>query len=136
MNRQQRRASEANGRQMMAGGWNRFEDITAEALVSPAFQAMTTVRPVQVWKNNLYIVQRWAAVDTWMGPLEKLGCRRNDGSVVRAWADLQRIKTELLGPERVAMEFFPAESKLTDVANMYWLWALPADIFSPVSLGK
>src|SRR5438034_10689879 len=37
-----------------------------------------------------------------------------DGLPVRRWRDLQRIKNELMGPEREAVEVFPAESRLHD----------------------
>lgn len=139
MNRLQRRASQANGRKMMAGGWNAFEDFTAEAMQTVSAKAAVErgyKPPAQVWKNNLYVVQVWEPRETWMGALTKLGVRRNDGGIVRSWSDMQRIKNEILGPERVAMEFYPAESALTDVANMYWLWALPEGVPAPVSLRK
>lgn len=40
------------------------------------------------------------------------------------WADKQQIKNELFGPEATAIEVFPAESELTDAADMYHLWIL------------
>jgi len=48
-----------------------------------------------------------------------------DGRPVRRWRDLQRIKNELMGPEREAVEVFPAESRLHDPANAYDLWVAP-----------
>lgn len=48
-----------------------------------------------------------------------------DGLPVRRWRDLQRIKNELVGPEREAVELFPAESRLHDPCNAYDLWVAP-----------
>jgi hypothetical protein len=55
-----------------------------------------------------------------------LSIQRRDGSPVRRWRDLQRIKNELAGPEREAVEVFPAESRLHDPCNAYDLWVCPA----------
>lgn len=41
------------------------------------------------------------------------------------WRDFQRIKDELVGPEREAVELYPAASRLLDTANEYHLWVLP-----------
>lgn len=41
------------------------------------------------------------------------------------WAAKQRVKDELIGPERVAVEVFPARSELVDQADTYHLWVLP-----------
>lgn len=54
-----------------------------------------------------------------------------DGLPVRRWRDLQRIKNELVGPEREAVEVFPAESRLHDPGNAYDLWVAPADYRFP-----
>lgn len=53
-----------------------------------------------------------------------LSIKRNDGSAIRDWRDMQRIKNELLGPEFEAVELYPAESRLTDGANQFHLWAI------------
>lgn len=41
------------------------------------------------------------------------------------WREFQRIKTELVGPEREAVELYPAESRLLDTSNEYHLWVMP-----------
>lgn len=51
-----------------------------------------------------------------------LSIRRIDRKPVRDWRDLQRIKTQLLGPDCEAVEIFPAEDRLVDTANQYHLW--------------
>lgn len=74
------------------------------------------------WRNNIYAVQVFARA----GAMH-LAIRRHDGAEVRGWSDLQRIKTELYGPERVAIEIYPRESELENAANMRHLFVLPED---------
>jgi hypothetical protein len=48
--------------------------------------------------------------------------RRRDGKPDVPWSHKQRIKSELVGPECEAVELFPAESRLFDLAHVYHLW--------------
>jgi hypothetical protein len=41
------------------------------------------------------------------------------------WDDLQRLKRECGRGERWAVEIFPADSEVVNVANMRHLWVLP-----------
>jgi len=43
--------------------------------------------------------------------------QRLDGQPARDWRDLQRIKNELVGAEREAVELYPQESRLMDMSN-------------------
>lgn len=56
------------------------------------------------------------------------------GAIEPTWAERQRIKNELLGRERVAVEVFPAMSQLVDAADCYHLWLLPAGFALPFGL--
>lgn len=40
------------------------------------------------------------------------------------WSEKQMIKNELFGSESMAIEVFPKESELVDLADMYHLWVL------------
>lgn len=53
-----------------------------------------------------------------------LSIRHNDRKAIRDWRHFQRIKNELAGDEREAMEIYPKESQLVDEANTYHLWVL------------
>lgn len=53
-----------------------------------------------------------------------LSIRHNDRRAVRDWRHFQRIKNELAGAERQAVEIYPKESSLVDEANTYHLWVL------------
>lgn len=79
---------------------------------------------VGVFKNNLYQVtmhefESDGAMIVW------LIIRRLDSEAVHDWRHLQRIKNELCGPEREAVEVYPAESRLVDTSNQYHLFVLP-----------
>jgi hypothetical protein len=57
---------------------------------------------------------------TWLNIIPKAS-----GSHVRPWQDFQRIKNELVGEEREAVELYPAESRLIDTSNAWHLWCPP-----------
>jgi hypothetical protein len=65
-----------------------------------------------------------------------LSIRHNDRRAVRDWRQFQRIKNELVGEEREAMEIYPAESRLVDEANSYHLWVMPAGQQVPVGFNE
>lgn len=50
-----------------------------------------------------------------------------DRAPIRDWRIGQRVKNEVAGPEWEAVELYPAESRLMDEANEYWLWAFHPD---------
>ena len=54
-----------------------------------------------------------------------LNIRRRDGGMVKDWRHFQQIKNEIAGPEREAVEIYPAESRLVDTSNKWHLWVLP-----------
>jgi len=41
------------------------------------------------------------------------------------WADYQRIKNEVCGPDREGVEFYPRDRDLRDHGNGYHIWVLP-----------
>ena len=56
------------------------------------------------------------------GAMLHLSIKRRDKRPIHDWRDLQRIKNELCGTERQAVEIYPPESLLVDSANQYHLW--------------
>lgn len=75
----------------------------------------------QLFRNNRYQVVRRPMED---GAV-MLSIFRIDRAPSRDWRDFQRIKNELAGVEREAVEIYPAESRKVDMANQYYLWVLP-----------
>ena len=60
-----------------------------------------------------------------VGYIMELSIRNNDRSARRDWRDFQRIKNELLGPDWEAVELYPAEERLVDTANQFYLFCVP-----------
>lgn len=85
-------------------------------------QAEREAMEAETWGNDRYqvTVRRRPG-----GSVENLSVRRQDRKPIRDWRDLQRIKNELAGFEVEAAELFPADARLVDSANQYWLWCLP-----------
>ncbi|HTA46356.1 MAG TPA: hypothetical protein VK789_28130 [Bryobacteraceae bacterium] len=57
------------------------------------------------------------------GGMVILTIRREDRRPVTDWRDVQWIKNQLLGPEVEAVQLFPAESRLVDTSNQFYLYA-------------
>jgi hypothetical protein len=88
--------------------------------------------------NAYFVNSRYQVAATYLDPKLRsrgwisLSIKRRDRSPLHDWRDLQRIKNEVIGLEREAVELYPAESRLVDTANQYWLWVLPDGDALPV----
>jgi len=71
------------------------------------------------WCNNKLSVQLHQGAG-W----PRVMVRKHDSTRVE-WAELQRIKNELFGEDRVAVEVLPRQRDLVDSANMYWFFLVP-----------
>ena len=87
------------------------------------------------YENDEYIVfvDKYAQTMTKGLKVWELSILRHDGQPARDWRDLQEIKTTLVGAEYEAMEMFPAESRVIDVANETHLFAVMTDKLEPVT---
>jgi len=99
--------------------WTPFE----ESELSPEAKAGGYTR--LLWNSRYHLFIREMEHEIWGGKLVHLSIKRNDKECVHDWRDLQRIKNEVVGEEREAVELYPAESRLVDQANQYHLWVLP-----------
>ena len=82
------------------------------------------------WANDLYVVnlRRMPAQNPTMPEAIHLSIRNQDRSTRHDWRDFQRIKNQLAGPEWEAMEIYPAESRLVDMANQYHLFCFQFEL--------
>lgn len=131
MNRATRRANEAEARRIVRKGWSALVEVEAGRMNQAADFGCPGL--LRAWTNNVYSVQLYLCVSEW-GPIDHLMIKRHDDAASRSWADMQRIKNELFGPERVAVEVYPPVSELVDQANMYHLWILPVGFRLPFRL--
>lgn len=112
-------------------GWGQWKEGPLPRDARPELRSLRDV--VRTWIGGKYSVQVKLVACDW-GLVEHFMVRRHDGAPVSSWADKQRIKDELAGPERVAVEVFPPRSRLVDDANMYHLWILPEGFVMPFGL--
>lgn len=85
------------------------------------------------FSNDTYLVNV-SKVYCQLGEVIHLSIKRHDNEPVRSWSDLQEIKNLLVGPEHEAIEIYPAESRLVDMAPQYHLWVF-ADVEYRVPVG-
>ena len=62
------------------------------------------------------------------GKMLHLNIRRRDGGLFKDWRHLQEIKNQIAGPEREAVEIYPAESRKVDTSNKWHLWVFPEGV--------
>ena len=108
--------------------WTTF--VQADSATSPVLDDVTVARFMEgtiLFVNSRYHVhiRRRPSTITEAGYVMELSIRNNDRSARRDWRDFQRIKNELLGPEWEAAELYPAEERLVDSANQFYLFCVP-----------
>ena len=52
------------------------------------------------------------------------------------WKFLQKVKNEILGEDRLAVEIYPPTSELIDEVNAYHLWVFPKGFKLPFGLSR
>lgn len=77
----------------------------------------------QIFLNSRYQVNvRTRKAPPPFGAYAELSIKTRDKVAYHDWRDFQRIKNELIGPEFEAVELYPAESRLVDTSNQYFLF--------------
>lgn len=106
-------------------------------------EAIRIERAAELWTNDVYTVI-WrqgkladeflhpSVMSEWRGKCGYLSIRRNDREPCDNWRDFQEIKNQLAGPDREAVQLYPAEERLVDTANQYHLWVIPKDMAFPM----
>lgn len=82
--------------------------------------------------NDIYQVNISEVKDSEGNAWEWLSIKRRDKKVIHDWRAFQRIKNELCGENREAIEIYPPEDQLVDEANQFHLWVLPEGRVSPI----
>lgn len=110
--------------------WEKLERVTVtipeqlQKLFDVSPEAREKFEATEQWANTKYHVGL-----TRMGPDDAggesihLSIKRHDRKPMPNWRDFQMIKNQLCGFEAEAVELFPAESRVVDMANQYHLWA-------------
>ena len=85
---------------------------------------------------NLCVCSR--LIRTKLGTVEHVtisrGTGTNDGSGEVTWAEKMRIKNELFGENRFAIEVFPKKKNLVDVCDVYHMWVFDKKLEMPFGI--
>jgi hypothetical protein len=79
----------------------------------------------RVYWNNRFTAMVDDSARTTRGPAIKVYVEAHACGRDVFWKDLQRIKNEIFGPQALAVQYYPRESELVDVVNVYWLFVYP-----------
>lgn len=111
--------------------WQPMTKGTLNPRMAEAARAAGEDYRMEAWSNDLYdaFVRYMPATSTETGEpageMIWISVKNRGRHPIRDWRHLQQIKNEIAGPEREAVEIFPAESRLVDTSNEYHLWVLP-----------
>lgn len=132
-NRKERRAAASTARTATSRDWGPWEcrTFSRAELEGTIAEFMSCA-----YVNAVYSVQQYECDVPAVGVVLHLAIRRHDSAMTRSWSDLQRIKNELAGKERVAFEVFPKTTDLVDEANMQHLWVMPDGYDLPFGLHR
>jgi hypothetical protein len=144
VNRQQRRAASVQRtqhiRECASRAWEPFECVSNDL----AWRAQHAKRLAgyaakqgdlrACYLNNIYSVQVFARAREGMTEALHLVIRRHDEEEIRGWSDLQRIKNEIAGSDRVAVEIYPREEDVIDEANLRHLFVLGPGELAPFTI--
>jgi len=120
MNREKQRRIEVEKRLKQNVG--RFEKVDLTTMTHPVWMT-------RCYQNGHYIVMINDNCETTKGTAIKAMVQKvNNMPLVNHWSEMQKIKNEIFGPETVAIEYYPAQSELTDMANIYWMFIYPSDV--------
>jgi hypothetical protein len=91
--------------------------------LAPITDAILPPRVFAAYKNNRYVVTlRYGKFPFGGDGVIAMVQRHDDKPIPNHWREMQKVKNEIFGPEALAIECYPPESKLIDEANIYWLW--------------
>lgn len=80
---------------------------------------------LEVWRSNKFLAQVFAEGEVLRVSVSRVvlssGVRWQDGI---SWDELQQVKREIGRGDKWAVELYPADSDLVNVANMRHLWLL------------
>ena len=83
----------------------------------------------RAYMNNRYVVMIDDNAKTDKGiAIKALIQRHDDTPIPNHWSEIQSIKNELFGEETTGIEYYPAESRLLNDHNIYWLWIFPESL--------
>ena len=132
-NRRARRAVESASRRASRKGWGEWQKAKMEELESHRDRFPIAETCSNGWRCHRFTVLEYLIASAW-GEVTHLHVRIADGGRAPTWAEMHRIKNELVGESRVGVEVFPSNVNLVDQADAYHIWALPEGFELPFGL--
>lgn len=86
-------------------------------------KVLRDLKKQEQFANEKYIVAVSRNIDNGFGlEMIELSVKRRDKEPIFDWREMQQMKNEIVGPECEGIQLFPAESRLVDTANQYWMY--------------
>ena len=85
---------------------------------------VATLMPDETWGNERYTANVHY-LDGKRDGFVEIAVHNHNRTPPVPWRHLQQIKNEVVGPDREAVQLFPAEDRLLDTANEYWIYVYP-----------
>lgn len=128
----------------MSGSWSPWERVSDEEIRSALGKAAALFGGNSGWCREIHTVWRngWCSVSVRTSASTSLGVSidhaffRTALSGELTWGEKQRIKDELFGIDRMAVEVYPRKEDLVDEADMYHLWVFPSGTKFDFGLGR
>ena len=117
-------------RRRNSGDWGPWETVSEEAHKRILGQRPGWVRDVRsVYRNKVFsVLERLDATGVIHAGVSSLS------GIRPTWYEMQRIKDELFGATKTAVEIYPPSDDVVDGSDMFHLWILPGEI--PFGLTK
>ncbi len=92
--------------------WTEFEEIVLDGI---------TRKGERVWLNSRYQVR----VVEFQNGITYLSLKRVKKEHIHDWREILRVKNEMCGPNREALELYPGMFRVVDTSNQYHLFVMP-----------
>lgn len=132
-------------RERVSGKWSPFEVVPQdEMLLSRDLSAVQfgnvsrrgwTHQVTEVYHNGWIAVMVRPVVSDLLGITIHHAAIRTALSAELGWKELQRLKDEIFGTDRMAVQVYPRRCELVDAADMYHLWVFPPGYIFDFGLG-
>lgn len=77
----------------------------------------------RAFENNMFVVMINDNANTTKGSATLAMVQKlNDTPILNHWKEMQGIKNEIFGSEKIAIEYYPKQKDLIDDKNIYWMW--------------
>ena len=114
-------------------GWEEMRDVSKEVIPKLSTPPPDTL--IAYWISRHFTVQEHRKHCRW-GTITLLFITKNDQTPVTRWADVQNIKTDICGPDSVAIEVYPSEEEMPEMAGYKQIFVLPEGFELPFKLGQ